>query len=261
MSKPIPVISVAVISSAYWVQRLIASIDYPVDNLVIYNNNGRGEVTEDLDNLVKIKHRFIKKISVVHFPANIGLVATWNLTVKCFIMAPYWFFCNDDIMFTPGFCEEMARRSEEPDVAIVHGGPGDFGDGAWDIFTIKDWAYQQLGQFDENFYPAYGEDCDILMRVTVAGVKRVLGIGRTFYHGLSTDYNAHNGGMQTKKSDPELAAKLDNCNWQNFQYLTEKWGPNWRNTDPTQIVFGNPEIPLWVTKFDLEFNRKKYLGF
>ena len=259
MSKPIPVISVAVISAAYWVQRLIASIDYPVEHFIIYNNNGRGETNEDLDNLVKIKHRFIQKFSVVHFPANIGLSATWNLTVKCFLNAPYWFFCNDDIMFSPGFCAEMARQSEDPQYAIVHGGPGDFGDGAWDIFSIKDWAYQEMGQFDENFYPAYGEDCDIIMRTRE--MKRLTGIGKVFYHGFNTDYNAPDGGMQTKKSDPALVAKLDNCNWHNMQYLTEKWGEGWRFTDPTEYTFGNPALPRWVTKFDLDFNRKKYIGF
>ena len=257
--KPIPIISVAVITSTFWIKRLIDSIDYPVDHLMIYNNNGRNQLNEELDEIAKTPHSFIGKISICHFPSNIGLVATWNLTIKCFINSPYWFFCNDDVAFTPGFLEEMARYNEDSEVGIVHGGPGDFGDGAWDIFTIKDWVIQSHGLFDENFYPGYGEDVDYIMRMQVKPVKRVPGVGKPFYHGTSFDYNQT--GQQTKKSDPVLAQKLNFANETNFEYLTEKWGPTWRITCPWHHPFNNESLPIWVTKFDLEFNRKKYLGF
>ena len=49
--KSIPVIGVPIVNGFKWIQRLISSIDYPVDELIILNNNGRGELTEDLDNL------------------------------------------------------------------------------------------------------------------------------------------------------------------------------------------------------------------
>ena len=36
----IPVIGVPVVANPFWVTRLLMSIDYPVDNFVIINNNG-----------------------------------------------------------------------------------------------------------------------------------------------------------------------------------------------------------------------------
>ena len=44
----IPVIGVPVTNSTFWVNRLLTSIDYPVDEVFIVNNNGRGELDEDL---------------------------------------------------------------------------------------------------------------------------------------------------------------------------------------------------------------------
>ena len=39
----IPVIGTAVMKNPYWVERLYKSIDYPVDNFVIFNNNGKDD--------------------------------------------------------------------------------------------------------------------------------------------------------------------------------------------------------------------------
>ena len=259
MSKPIPVISVAVISSSYWVQRLIASIDYPVDNFIIYNNSVNEEITQNLENIVKITHPYIKKFALISFPSNMGLCATWNITIKCYMNSPYWFFVNDDVAFTPGFCAEIAKQNEDAEVGIVHGGPGDFNDGAWDVFTIKDWVIQSHGMFDENFYPGYGEDVDYIMRLHSHPVKRVPGIKIPYYHGLGFDY--YETGMSTKRSNPELSEKLNFANFVNFEYLTKKWGPDWRNTQPWQFPFNSEMLPISYTTFDLEFCRKKYLGF
>jgi len=183
----IPVISVAVISSTYWVQRLIASIDFPVDNFAIYNNSENISITEDLEKIVKLNHPYIKKFSLINFPHNIGLPAVWNLTIKCYIKSPYWLFVNDDVSFTPGFLEEMFNQAQDNEVGIVHGGPGDFNDGAWDVFIIKDWVIQSHGLFEENCYPAYAEDVDYIMRIHNSPIKRITSINKVYYHGLGTD--------------------------------------------------------------------------
>lgn len=64
--KSIPVIGVPVVSNPYWITRLLMSIDYPVDNFVVINNNGRGQIDEELDNLKNITHKFVKNIKVCH---------------------------------------------------------------------------------------------------------------------------------------------------------------------------------------------------
>ena len=103
----IPVIGCAVVNSAYWVSRLLMSVDFPVDNFVIINNNGRGQLDGELDALKLIKHKYVKKITVAHMPANIGCSGAWNLIIKCYMLSSYWIIVNDDVAFGPGLLQEM----------------------------------------------------------------------------------------------------------------------------------------------------------
>ena len=256
----IPVISAAIVNEPYWLYRLIASIDYPLDNLVIINNNGRGEISQELDNMTKITHKFIKKIAVCHLPANIGLAGAWNLTIKCYMKSPYWIFVNHDISFSLGLLKEMAEAAEKnADVGIIFGHGGDFGDGSYDIFLIKDWVIQSHGLFDENFYPAYCEDMDYIMRLKGRPVKAIKQVGKPYFHGLGTNY--YETGESTRKSDPSLEDKLMNARVLNIEYLTKKWGDGWRMSTPYLDPFNNANVPLTFVHYDLEFVRKKHLGF
>jgi len=47
----------------------------------------------------------------------------------------------------------------------------------------------------------------------------------------------------------------------NFEYMYEKWGPGWRMTNPQVHPFGRHGTPITTTTFNLEFARKKHLGF
>lgn len=264
--KSIPVISTAVVNSTYWVTRLLMSVDYPVDTFLIVNNNGRGELTQELDNLTKIKHKFVKNIVVTHLPANIGLGGAWNLTIKCYMHSPYWIMVNDDVAFGPGILNEMVTMANaDPDIGLIHGNSGDFGVGSWDLFLIRDSIIQLFGLFDENLYPAFCEDADYIMRFMHRPIKKVMSLEKKYYHGLTEvetgKYYEENSGSQTQKTDPSLKSKLENINAINIEYLTTKWGPNWRVCNPTVLPFESDDKFVGQTKYDLEFVRKKHLGF
>jgi hypothetical protein len=255
----IPVIGTAVVNGAHWVHRLISSVDYPVENFVIFNNNGKGELTEELDNLAKMKHPLIDRITVCHMPSNIGVSGAWNLIIKSFMNAPYWIISNHDVAFTVGFLEEMISHIEDSEVGMVHGKSGDFGIGGYDLFLIRDWVVQEYGLFDENFYPAYCEDADHIMRFIHKPIKAVKGLSRPYYHGYGTDY--YETGSQTKKNDPILSQKLDEINTKNFEYMTKKWGPQWRTCWPYILPFDDGNSELGRTTYDLSYVREKHLGF
>ena len=97
----IPVIGTAIVNGVHWLQRLLDSVDYPVENFVIFNNNGKGEITEELDKIANTSHPLIDKIYVCHLPHNLGVSCVWNMVIKSFVNAPYWIICNHDIAFTP----------------------------------------------------------------------------------------------------------------------------------------------------------------
>lgn len=262
MVTKIPVIGTAVVSNPYWVSRLLMSVDYPVENFVIINNNGKGEIDEELDRLSKITHKFIDKIKVVHMPANIGCSGAWNLIIKCYMNASYWIIANDDVAFNPGLLEEMSNIiSDNPDMGMIHPNAGDFNIGAWDLFLIRDHIVQQFGLFDENCYPAYCEDADYIMRMVHRPIMKFVGTTNSYQHGNDDSKNYYKSGSQTEKSIDGLKQKLDKANDMNIEYLTQKWGPGWRTVNPNSQPFEGKPQPISVTTYDLNFVRSKYMGF
>lgn len=259
--KPIPVIGTPVVTNTKWVRRLYHSIDYPVDNFFVINNNGKEEINEDLELLKTELNPFVKKFWISHMPSNIGVSASWNLIIKSFMLSEYWVIVNDDVSFTPGLLQELAFEAQDIETGLINPNPGDFNLGAWDFFLIKDWVIKSHGLFDENFYPAYCEDVDYIMRLMIKPVKRKIGLTNKYLHGdgFSENYGEH--GSQTRKSNSELEVKLVKVNMTNFSYAERKWGPGWRNCEPYRNPFNNETNDLSVTTWDLDFVRSKHLGF
>ena len=258
----IPVIGTAVVTNPHWVHRLIMSVDYPVDNFVIINNNGRGEIDEELNYLTTITHNHIKKIKVCHMPSNVGCSGAWNLIIKCYMMSPYWIIVNDDVSFGLGFLEEMVDTvNSDEEIGIIHGHSGEFNLGSWDLFLLRDHVVKNYGLFDENLYPAYCEDIDYLMRFINRDVKRVVSLSKPYYHGYgdNNDYNKH--GSQTRKSSKLMNDAMEHAHDMNFEYMDKKWGHNWRECGPFKDPFNMQDIPISMTTYDLDFVRKKSTGF
>ena len=256
MSDSIPVLGTAIVNNPYWLHRLFMSIDYPVENFVVFNNNGRGQITEAVDNIHNCSNPFVKKVHVTHLPSNIGCSGAWNLIIKSFITAKYWVISNHDVMYEPGFLEEMNTKAQDDEVGIVHGKGG-----GWDIFLLKDWMVQRYGLFDENLYPGYCEDMDYGMSFIHDDVKRVLSLDTDYYHGRRKDYS---DGSQTWRSEPRLEHAIHVAHELNKRYLHTKWGEAWQahvDGETHKNPFNIPEFPVDFVTYDLDFVRRKYLGF
>jgi hypothetical protein len=251
--EKIPVIGTPIVNSPHWLYKLVMSVDYPTSEFVIINNNGRGEISKELDNLCELNHKYIDKIKVCHLPANIGCGGAWNLIIKSYMMCPYWVITSNDVSFSPGFLETMIEASKDPEVGIVKPEYLSF-----EVFLIKDWVVDKYGLFDENLYPAYAEDLDYLMRFIVDPIKEVH-IGKNFLHG---DKSYEESGSQTWRSDMSLKYTMDNSRIINEnEYMKEKWGPTWRYPQPYSHPFNIETNDISVTKYKLNFVRRKYTGF
>lgn len=233
------------------------SIDYPVTDFVVFNNNGRGQITQEVEALHLLENRFVANVHVCHLPANLGCSGAWNLIIKSFMKAPYWVISNHDVMFEPGFLEEMNTEAQDESVGIVHGAGG-----GWDIFLLRDWMVKTYGLFDENLYPGYCEDMDYGMRFIHDDVKRVMGLQHGYYHGaVKGDYS---DGSQTWRSEPRIASSIHMAHELNKQYLHRKWNPAWQahvEGETFKHPFDVAELPIDFTTYDLEFVRRKHLGF
>ena len=274
-NKGIPVIGVPTINGGKWLKRLINSVDYPVNNFIIFNNNGRGLITEVLDNFTKIKHPWIKNIEVCHLPSNLGVPTVWNLIIKSYINSPYWLITQDDIAFTPGLLKKMHEITLNGDIDMVHASNGWFDRGSYDLFVIKESVIKKIGLFDENLSPAYCEDHDYAsrcLRYTWDNPKDEIKhyiLGASYYHGrvLSTNPTCYpDHASQTKRSDSgeisseEMLKKINNSNDHNKQYLIEKWGEECLQY-PQKYPMGIENIPIDYTKYDIDFIRKKHFKF
>lgn len=252
--SPIPMIGVPIVNGVHWLRRLIDSVDYPVKEFFIINNNGKQEIDEDLNEIASTKHPFIEKIRVTHLPSNLGVSGAWNLIIKSYMMKPYWVIVNHDVEFSPGLLKLFHDEAINSEYGMIHGKNSDWGGGMYDLFLIKDWVVQKCGLFDENLYPAYAEDVDYHIRVKNENIK-YKSLNANYLHG-EKDYSTT--GSQTWRTDINLKEGLNKSRILNeTEYLVKKWGSNFEYLTPfNDDVFSNN-----YTTYDLNFNREKNLGF
>jgi len=138
-------------------QRMLDSVDVPVEHLLIIDNGLGTDTLELSDKFAKVTH--------LRMPANLGVAGSWNLGIKSFPYAHRWFIVSNDVVFQPGALEKLsqARRDE---ITLTADAPN------WQAFALGDEAVTDLGLFDEcGFYPAYFEDNDYMRRAEFVGVN------------------------------------------------------------------------------------------
>lgn len=126
-------------------ERLAASVDYPIRSKVAFNNGEPGALDEFRD-----KHDdWIVKESAF---GNLGVAGSWNQCAKMFPEEPSWLIMNDDAWFLPGYLQKIQQASfnhyNEP---IVHLNSSN----AYYTFVWTQRGKKEFGEFDENFWPAY----------------------------------------------------------------------------------------------------------
>jgi len=155
----IPVLGFCTLKRFDLAERLLASIDYPVENLVIIDNSGTQSWTPSKPDLVK-------KMWVIQVPFGLGLVGAWNLIVKSTPYAPYWVLVNDDAYFAPDSLETIAKEVDTQALNFLDIVPN------WSAVVFGEGMVEKVGLYDERFYPLYFDDNDLERRVDQAGVPK-----------------------------------------------------------------------------------------
>jgi GT2 family glycosyltransferase len=223
--------------------RCIASIDYPVDRLVIVQN-GRDEDMPDLGNLEPRTSNIQHRIIIKH--PNAGVAGSWNEVIKLFA-APFWMLVNNDIEFAPGDLEKMMSytnaeignaemlKSERP--GILYGNHR----ASWFVITAD--CVSRAGLIDENFFPAYLEDCDYSRRCDLLRVRRINVPDCHAIHGTATDGADQTKGSCTIHSDERLARANMRTHGRNFEYYRAKWG-GINGEEKFKTPFNDPHWPI-----------------
>lgn len=153
----IPVLGFATISRFDLANRLLDSIDYPVEHLVIVDNSGKKTWTPKKPDLVK-------NLWLIQVPFGLGLVGAWNLIIKSTPYAPYWLLINDDAWFESGSLETISKGIDTNALNFVRISP------EWSCVAFGEGCIDKVGLYDERFYPLYYDDNDFERRVKNLGV-------------------------------------------------------------------------------------------
>lgn len=148
----IPVLGFATVKRFDLADRLLASIDYPVEHLVIVDNSGTKSWTPQKPDLVE-------KMWHIQVPFGLGLVGAWNLIIKATPYAPYWVLINDDAWFQPGSLAQIAEQAD-PEALVM---PDIVPD--WSCIVLGQTVVERVGLYDERFYPLYFDDNDYERRI------------------------------------------------------------------------------------------------
>ena len=154
----IPVLGFLTYSRFDLADRLLASIDYPVEHLVIVDNSGKREYNP-------VKPEQVKNLWLIQVPFGLGYGGGLNLIVKTTPFAPYWVLVNDDSVFEPGALKKIADQVDTEAINFLSIMP------KWSGFVLGEGAVLKAGLFDERFHPIYFEDNDYERRLEQAGVK------------------------------------------------------------------------------------------
>lgn len=182
--------------------RLINQIDCEVEKLVIINNSSFAHGAWEMcceDNPL------IKNV-IVHTQYNTGCAVGWNMIVQSVPGASHWIILNDDLELAPG---ELARFDEDissTSSKVVLCEPKEI---SLAMMGLKRQAIDQVGWFDENFYPCYFEDCDYARRIESANLSRAM------FEGYKS---SHSSGSLAE--DPKIRETFEH----NKQYYIKKWG-------------------------------------
>jgi GT2 family glycosyltransferase len=158
----IPVLGFATLKRFDLAQRLLDSIDYPVEHLVIVDYSGTNTwQPSQPDN--------VKNLWMIRVPFGLGLVGAWNLIVKSTPYAPYWVLVNDDAWFSQGALDIIAQDADPDGLSFPHINPD------WSCIVLGQKVVEQVGLYDERLYPLYFDDNDYERRIRNANlpVKRI----------------------------------------------------------------------------------------
>ena len=169
----IPVLGFATLSRFDLAQRLLDSIDYPVEHLVIVDNSGKKTFEPKVNDNVK-------NVWLLQVPSGLGANGAWNLIIKSTPHAPYWVIPNDDAHFEPGALETIAREVDTTKFNFLNIFP------KWSCVVPTEGSVAKAGLWDEVFHPIYFDDDEYEWRMQELGVEFNTINARVYHDNSST---------------------------------------------------------------------------
>ena len=243
--KPIPLLGIPILNRGDLLERLICSIDYPVQKLFIVNNGNDIGVLQVIHKIVNGLNENIKEVVVYTPEKNLGVAGSWNTIINENMDCPYWVISANDMMFSEsGSVEKMAFYAEQNHLTNAMM----YVDG-YSCFCMTQLGLKEVGTFDENIFPAYLEDSDHFYRLRLSGAIATGFPDVKFIHGEPPNY-----GSSTINTNDKYQKANGITHGRNFEYYFKKWGGR-----GGEEIFKNPfndsskSIKFW----ELDVERRK----
>jgi len=143
----IPVLAFPTYARHDLAQRMIDSIDYPVEHLVIVDNSGKQEFKP-------VKPDIVKNLWLIPVPFGVGPVAAMNFVTKATPHAKYWVFASEDTYCAAGSLEKIHNEVDTEALNFTGAVPD------WAFVAIGEGVVLKAGLASELFYPLYFDDND-----------------------------------------------------------------------------------------------------
>jgi hypothetical protein len=155
----IPVLAFPTFARHDLAQRMIDSIDYPVEHLVIVDNSGKREFQP-------VKPDIVKNLWLIQVPYGLGPVAATNFVIKTTPHAPYWMFASEDTWCAPGSLEKIHNEVDTEALNFVDAYPD------WCFVAIGEGVILKAGLQSELFHPLYYDDNDYERIIDAHGIPK-----------------------------------------------------------------------------------------
>lgn len=239
----IPLLGVPILNRPDLLLRLLDSLDHPVKTLAIVDNSIASGLPDSaalgrlLAQLEREPPAGIGQVRVARPFSNQGVASSWNAILTAFPEAPFALLVNNDVVFSPGVLARLIERVDpsRPQFLPLLPSPQEFS-----AFAITPTAWDRVGLFDANFYPAYCEDLDYAERLRASDSVEWI----TPDDLQSLQLRANPTTSATIASDPRLEA----CNRTTF-LLNSLWLHSRRRLDqPHRGTW----MRRWLSQWDLE---------
>lgn len=221
----IPVLIVPVLNHPELLHRCVASIDHPVQTLLVVDNSAEREMGAVARMALT---SFVSELVVTVPPRNLGVAGSVNLGIKSYPEAPWWMVANADLAFGPGDLPRLDAAMEQEAIARL---------ATWAAYGVRREIIDEVGLIDENFAPIYYDDTDFEYRARLAGI-RIVDLPSGVIHDESSSYRDSHYAADNARTFPVNAA-----------YYAAKWGgPRGRETFTTPFGSG---LPLWAWRLDI----------
>lgn len=158
---------------------------------------------------------------------NLGVAASWNLAMRrARNTEAGLLIANDDIRLGPHAIEQLVHAIMYSAEAFIIAGPAKHVFSCFILDATR--ALVNVGEFDEQFYPAYWEDNDYEHRLKLAGLD--------ILHVPDLDGFVHHGSATKRQMSNNALAAFDRQYARSRELYIAKWG----GTPPRGELFTRP---------------------